>query len=185
MKRTAYLFLLLILFSQVSAQRVEPWTATRELRKKEAGRLNTLLIAMDLQVPELSPAEKQWLDGELSSGNRKITQKYINTTDSQEYAIDTVKSDFELIIGDLNVLNTPPLACKYEVMLWADVASKLPDPALWQSVDHLVERKIISKQSVKDFGNSFPAANATLRSQAILNGVVVPYLKGTLNCEGR
>jgi hypothetical protein len=38
-------------------------------------------------------------------------------------------------------------------------------------------------QSAKDFGNSFLEANATLRSQAILDGVVIPYLKGELNCQ--
>jgi hypothetical protein len=66
--------------------------------------------------------------------------------------------------------------------MWAEVASRLPDTRLWQAVDHLVERKIVSKKSAEDFGNSF-LANATLRSQAILNAVVIPYLRGDLNCQ--
>ena len=75
------------------------------------------------------------------------------------------------------------MACKDEVLMWAEVASRLPDTHFWQSVGYLVERKIVSKKSAEDFGNSFLAANATLRSQAILNAVVIPYLRGELNCQ--
>ena len=75
------------------------------------------------------------------------------------------------------------MACKDEVLMWTEVASRLPDTQLWQAVDHLVDRKIVSKKSAEDFGNSFLAANATLRSQATLNAMVIPYLKGELNCQ--
>jgi hypothetical protein len=67
--------------------------------------------------------------------------------------------------------------------MWTEVASRFPDSQLWQSVDSLVKRKIVSKKSAEDFGNTFLAANAALRSQAILNGVVIPYLKGELKCQ--
>jgi hypothetical protein len=150
---------------------------------KEASRLHDKLSAMDKQVPYLSPAEQKWLDGELNSGNGKITDRYIRATDSQEYDISTAKSGFASVIISLNNLSSLKLACKDEVLQWTEVASRLPDNQLWQSVDSLVKRKIISKKSAEDFGGSFLAANATLRSQAILNGVVVPYLKGTLNCD--
>ena len=75
------------------------------------------------------------------------------------------------------------MACKDEVVQWAEVASRLPDVQLWQSVEDLVKRKVISKKSAEDFGNSFLGPNATLRSQAILDGVVIPYLRGELNCQ--
>jgi hypothetical protein len=75
------------------------------------------------------------------------------------------------------------MACKDEVLMWTEVAGRLPDTQLWQAVDHLVERKIVSKKSAEDFGNSFLAANATLRSQAILNEVVIPYSRDELNCQ--
>jgi len=183
MKRTAHLFALLLLFSTGSAQHVEPWSATREVRMKEASRLHDKLSAMDKEIPYLSPAEQKWLDGELNSGNGKITDRYIRAMDSQEYAISTAKSGFALIIMPLNNLRSLKLACKDEVLMWTEVASRLPDTQLWQSVDHLVERKIVSKKSAEDFGNSFLAANATLRSQTILDGVVIPYLRGELNCQ--
>lgn len=182
MKRTA-LFVLLILLSTVSAQHVEPWSATRELRMKEASRLHEKLFAMYKQVPELSPAEQKWLDGELNSGNGKITERYIRATDSQEYAISTAKSGLAMLVIPLNNLSSLKMACKDEVVQWAEVASRLPENQLWRSVDSLVQRKIILKKSAEDFGNSFLAANATLRSQAILDGVVIPYLKGELNCR--
>ena len=183
MKKTAYLFVLLVLFSTGSAQHVEPWSATRELRMKEASRLHDKLSAMDKQVPYLSPAEQKWLDGELYSGNGKITDRYIRATDSQEYSISTAKSGFALVLIPLNNLSSLKMACKDEVLQWAEVASRLPDNQLWQSVDSLVKRKIVSKKSAEDFGSSFLAANATLRSQAILDGVVIPYLRGELNCQ--
>ena len=183
MKRTAHLLALLILFSAASAQYVEPWGATRALRMKEAGRLYNELSAIDKQVPYLSQAEQKWLDGELDSANGKITDRYIRATDSQEYAISTSKSGFALVLIPLNNLSSLKMACKDEVLMWAEVASRLPDSQLWQSVDHLVERKIVSKKSAEDFGHSFLAANATLRSQAILNAVVIPYLRGDLNCQ--
>jgi hypothetical protein len=69
-----------------------------------------------------------------------------------------------------------------EVVQWAEVASRLPDSQLY-SIDSLVKRKIISKKSAEDFANSFLPANATLRSQAILDGVVIPYLRGDLSCQ--
>ena len=183
MKRTVHLFVLLILFSPGSAQHVEPWSATRELRMKEASKLHDKLSAMDKQVPYLSPAEQKWLDGELDSGNGKITDRYVRATESQEYEISTAKSGFALVIMPLNNLRSLKLACKDEVLMWTEVASRLPDTQLWQAVDRLVERKIVSKKSAEDFGHSFLAANAALRSQAILDGVVIPYLRGELNCQ--
>ena len=138
---------------------------------------------MDKQVPYLSPAEQKWLDGELNSGNGKITDRYIRATDSQEYAVFTAKSSFALVLIPLNNLSSLKMVCKDEVLMWAEVASRLPDTQLWQAVDHLVERKIVSTKAAEDIGHSFLAANATLRSQAILNAVVIPYLRGDLNCQ--
>lgn len=183
MKRTAYLFVLLVLFSTGLAQDVEPWSTTRELRMKEALRLRDKLSAMDKEIPYLSPAEQKWLDGELNSGNGKVTDRYIRAMDSQEYEISTAKSGFALLIMPLNNLRSLKLACKDEVLMWTEVASRFPDLQLWQSVDLLVKRKIVSKKSAEDFGDSFLAANAAVRSQAILKGVVIPYLKGELNCQ--
>lgn len=68
------------------------------------------------------------------------------------------------------------------MLLWAKVASRLPDVRRRQAVNSLVKRKIISKESTEDFGHSFHAENATLRSQAILKGIVIPYLQGTMTC---
>lgn len=182
MKRTAHLFALLLLFSPASAQHVEPWSATRELRMKEASSLHDKLYEMYKQIPELSPAEQKWLDGELNSGGGKFTQRVITAMDSREYDISTAKSGFALLIIPLNNLGLK-LACKDEVLMWTEVASRLQNGDLWQSVDSLVKRKIVSKKSAEDFGNSFLAANAALRSQAILDGVVIPYLRGELNCQ--
>jgi hypothetical protein len=184
MKRTAYLLVLLVvLFSTGSAQYVEPWSATRELRMREASRLHDKLSSIDKEIPYLSPAEQKWLDGELSSGNGKFTDRSIRAMDSQEYEISTAKSGLALLIMPLNNLRSLKLACKDEVLMWTEVASRFPNSQLWQSVDSLVKRKIVSKKSAEDFGNTFLAANAALRSQAILNGVVIPYLKGDLNCQ--
>jgi hypothetical protein len=150
---------------------------------KEAAKLHEELAAMDKQIPYLSPAEQKWLDGELDSANGKFTDRYMRAVDSQEYAIYTAKSNFAVVLIPLNNLASLKMACKDEVVEWAEVASRLPDTQLWQAVDHLVERKIVSKKSAEDFGHSFLAANATLRSQAILNAVVIPYLRGDLNCQ--
>jgi hypothetical protein len=111
---------------------------------KEAAKLHDELSAMDKQVPYLSPAEQKWLDGELNSGNGKITDRYIRATDSQEYAVSTAKSGFALVLIPLNHLSSLKMACKDEVLMWTEVASRLPDTQLWQAVDHLVERKIVS-----------------------------------------
>jgi hypothetical protein len=170
MRRTAHFFVLLILLSPVLAQYVEPWCARRELRMKEASKLHDKLFAIYKQVPELSPAEQKWLDGELNSGNGKITERYIRATESQEYDTSTAKSGFALLIIPLNNLSALKMACKDEVVEWTEVASRLQNEQLWQSVDSLVKRKVITKKSAEDFGSSFLAANASLRSQAILNG---------------
>jgi len=178
LKITRIVVLLLILLSPAMAQHTEPWSATRELRKKEASRLLNLLSAMDNQVPVLSPAEQQWLDSEISSGNGRFTDRVMRAMDSQEYEISTAKSHFALILPDLELLSEPhTVSCKDEVLLWAKVATRLPDGELWRAVDSLVKRKIISKKSAEDFGHSFLAGNALLRSQAMLDGIVIPYLQ--------
>jgi len=165
------------------AQYIEPWCANRELRKKEASKLLTQLSELDQQVPVLSPAEQKWLDGEINSGNGSFTPRVLRAMDSREYDISQAKSQFGLLLPDLQFLSQQKtLSCKDEVLLWAKVASRLPDGGLWQAVESLVKRKIISKESAAEFGHSFLAANATLRSQAILNGVVIPYPQGTITC---
>ena len=183
LKITSIVVLLLMLVSPAMAQYIEPWCANREFRKKEASRLLKLLSAMDEQVPVLSPAEQQWLDGELNSGNGRFTERVIRAMDSQEYDISKAKSHFALLLPDLQLLSQLKTeSCKDEVLLWAKVASRIPDGELWRAVDSLVKRKIISKKSAEDFGSEFLAGNATLRSQAILNGIVIPYLQGTMTC---
>jgi hypothetical protein len=178
-----YVLVLMILVQSMIAQYIEPWCATRELRKAQASKLLAQLSEMDKQVPVLSPAEQKWLDGEINSGNGRVTQRVMNAMDSREYGISTAKMHFALLLPDLRLLSQlRTLNCKDEVLLWAKVAGRLPDPEFWQAVESLVQRKIISKQSADEFGNSFLAPNATLRSQAIVNGVVVPYLEGTLTC---
>jgi hypothetical protein len=174
---------LLMLVSPAMAQYKEPWCANRQLRKDEASKLLTQLSAMDKQVPVLSPAEQKWLDGEINSGDGRYTQRVLTAMDSREYDISTAKTHFALLLIPLEPLSTlPKLSCKDEVRWWAEVASRLPDTELWQAIESLVKRKIISKESVDKFGNSFPAQNAVLRSQAILNGVVIPYIDGTMTC---
>ena len=181
--KVTHVLVLLIFVQPLIAQYVEPWCADRELRRKEASKLLTQLSEMDKQVPLLSPAEQKWLDGEINSGNGVFTSRVISAMDSREYDISTVKLQFGLLLPNLQLLSLQKtLSCKDEVLLWAKVASRLPDARLWQAVESLVNRKIISKKSTEDFGGSFLAPNATLRSQAILNGVVIPYLQGTLTC---
>jgi hypothetical protein len=174
---------LLILGLPVMAQHIEPWSANRELRQKEAAKLLTQLSEIDKQVPVLSPAEQKWLDGEINSGNGTYTPRVVRAMDSREYDISQAKSQFGVFLPELQLLNQQKtLSCKDEVLLWAKVASRLPDAVFWQAVESVVKRKIISKQSAAEFGYSFPMANATLRSQAILDGVVIPYLQGTMTC---
>lgn len=186
--KVASVLVFLILVPPAIAQIIEPWSANRELRMKEASRLATLLSAMDKQVPVLSPAEQQWLDGEMNSGNGRITERVLRAMDSKEWEMSTAKLHFALLIPALHRLSAASmgqrsvLSCKDEVLLWTKVASMLPDGELWQSVDSLVKRKLVSKRSAEDLGHSFLAGNATLRSQAILNGVVIPYLEGGLSC---
>lgn len=176
-------WVLLLLLPAAMAQYTEPWCANRELRMQEASLLHDQLSAMEKQVPVLSPAEQKWLDGELSSGNGHFTPRVMKAMDSREYDISTAKSRFIPILMNLGVLSKTKVGCKDEVLLWTEVASNLPDNELWQSVDSLIKRKLISEESAHAFGSSFLAGNAALRSQAILNGVVIPYLKGTLNCQ--
>ncbi len=91
--------------------------------------------------------------------------------DSREYDISTARSGFALLLPDLQLLSQlKTVSCKDEVLLWTKVASRLPDGGLWQSVESLVKRQIISKPSADEFGHSFLAGNATLRAQAILMG---------------
>jgi hypothetical protein len=174
---------LLILVPPLMAQYIEPWCANRELRKKEASKLLTHLSEMDKQVPVLSPAEQKWLDGEINSGNGSFTPKGPQSNGLPRVRHLAGKITIRTLLPDLQLLSQQKtLSCKDEVLLWTKVASRLPDGGLWQAVESLVKRKIISKESAAEFGHSFLAANATLQSQAILNGVVIPYPQGTITC---
>lgn len=182
MKITRAFLVILTLVPIAMAQYVEPWCASRELRKNEASKLLRQLSEIDKQVPVLSPREREWLDGEINSSEGRFTPRVLRAMDSREYDVSTAKSHFALLLPDLQLLSQlKTVSYKDEVLLWAKVASRLPDGELWQAVESLVKRKIISKSSAEEFGHSFLAGNATLRSQAILNGVVIPYL-GTLTC---
>src|SRR5437588_1767552 len=72
MKRTAHLLALLVLFSTVSAQYVEPWGATRALRMKEAAKLHD----------ELSDGQASPL---LVSGRTKVARRRTQFGKRQDY----------------------------------------------------------------------------------------------------
>src|SRR5262249_19580415 len=102
MRQTSHILaLIFVLFLTASAQHSEPWGTTRALRMKEGAKLHDQLYAMYDEIPDLSPAERKWLDGELNSGNGKVTERYIRAMDSQEYAVSTAKSGLALVLMPL------------------------------------------------------------------------------------
>lgn len=172
---------LLILVPSALAQYIEPWSANRELRKDEASKLLRQLSEMDKQVPVCLQQSNNGSTARLTQATDGLPEG-LRAMDSREYDVSTAKSHFAILLPDLQLLSQlKAVSCKDEVLLWAKVASRLPDGELWRAVESLVKRKRISNGSADEFGHSFLAGNATLRSQAILNGIVIPYL-GTSTC---
>jgi hypothetical protein len=188
MKKTGRVAMAIIVLwvsaSPSSAER-EFWMGTapppRTVRVKQALEWLEGFKRLNQQIPTLSPREQEWLEREYDNqvGPGRFTPRARAAFDSPEYQKRLARERLDQILFALGVLvNAEQLTTATEVQAWAELASGMMDPQLWQSVTVLVERKSVSPEinGVKQFY----LENHVAWAQGVLNRVVVPYLAGRL-----
>jgi hypothetical protein len=155
--------------------------ASPERRREFARMLLRRLEKLENAVPELSPAEREWLAGELTkTGRRNLT-----ASDS----IQNQKFTARMFIGKdlplLRRLSSDGLALREEVNLWALVAENYEDYGYARAIGALVDANVIEAEFAP-----YPAEGLSTgdmldficRGQArqIMFPIVQPYLGGTL-----
>jgi hypothetical protein len=137
---------------------------------------------LDRQVPTLSPAERAWLkteyDNQIEVAGGTYTPRAIAAANSTEYHKRAVRVRLDRILLGLNALSTPNTQPKQAgVRVWIGLAASMMDPSLWNSVEVLVDRKVIDPEinGIKDFYLD----NHVMRSHEVLSRVVLPMLDDT------
>lgn len=133
---------------------------------------------MNDAIPELSPAQKQWLDGELSSGSG-LTKRVLDAMDSSEYLLSQTKQQLVGTIRTLNlIVNGELKTLRQEALGWAIISYNLTDASFGSNVQLLVSRKIVESPAFR-YGN-LHAENLSLLGRSIMAGMVLPYLNDKL-----
>ena len=91
----------------------------RSERKEFALELLKRTKELDVQLPRLSPKEKEWLGGEIYSGN--VERQFI-ARDSQEYAVHRVTKFFDETINILTDITNDKIKIKKEMVMWSNLA---------------------------------------------------------------
>jgi hypothetical protein len=140
-------------------------------------------VALDRQVPTLSPAEAAWLkteyDDQLAGNGGRYTERALEATHSREFNLRRVRTGIAPIIALLrSIIKISPSKLDSEVRDWALLAVEYVQPEFWQSIEDLIERKLVRPEL-----NGVKAGyleNHAMWAGTILDRIVVPYLDGRL-----
>ena len=128
---------------------------------------------LDRQVPRLSPSESAWLKREIASGSGTLTPRVLKAMDSTEYHKRVAGERVDNVLADLRKLSTSEkLTPPQETTAWITLVADMIDPELWQSIQILVERKLISAD-INGVKHSY-LENHVMWAREVLNRVVLP-----------
>ncbi len=107
-------------------------------------------IALDRQIPTLSPSQEKWLrteyHEEIAAAGNRFTPRALAAMDSIEFQIHIAKPRNGELIGALTqIANGTARDRSHEVALWASVSDWLIDYQYWQAVNALVIRGTVQK----------------------------------------
>jgi hypothetical protein len=153
--------------------------ARRSLAKQWA----SWFVALDRQIPTLSPSQEKWLKteyhDEIAAAGNRFTARALAATDSIEFQIHIVKPRNGELVSTLTQIASGAARDKnQEVALWASVSDWLIDYQYWQAVNTLVKRGTVQKKI--GHVDSLYFENYTLQARAVLSKIVVPHLEGRL-----
>lgn len=184
MKR--YLFAALLLFVVASSSTAGPYVTgppmERAERMKLAATLSDGFAKLRREVPTLSPSERDWLQREEKESldeNGKITRRYLELTNSREWALRNLEAPLVTMLNALVAIQNGKEPGQ-ELLHWTVVVGVLTDYSFWDSINTLIERNLVDPKAVefimpyKDHLLLF--ATATLRARDILQKIVIPSL---------
>ena len=169
--------------SSTAAQSINQYWKDRTSRQNRARELRAEFAKLDARIPTLSPAEERWLktevDDEIVRAGNKYTKRAVDAMARREYAVRVAKPHAQEVIRVLDsIASTSIRDQRTEVALWVRLASLLMDHEFWQSVNDLVNKKVIG--GIVDGLKEFYFETHVLWSQQILNEIVLSHLNGTL-----
>ena len=179
---------LALLFSSLSALAqdglaLDAPPPSADVRRTIAKQFASEFIALDRQIPTLSPSQALWLkteyQGEIASAGNRYTHRALAATHSLEYQIFIVKPRNAEIIETFTRIATGNVRDKnHEIALWSSAANWFIDYQYWQAVKMLVERGAVQKK-IGHLDDLY-FENYTLQAQALLVKIVIPHLEGQL-----
>jgi hypothetical protein len=129
-------------------------------------------------VPNLSPAEQQWLAGELNAGNRRMISAFVSVENHKktvkEYTTERLQSLDQLASGKV---------VKGEMLTWGAVANSYGGEDFARSVAALVEKKIIDNGFVPHAPDGEGQEESLLNSfcqnteRQIMEHIILPFLR--------
>ena len=154
-----------------------------QARQSLAKQWASSFMALDRQIPTLSPSQKNWLKteyhDEIAAAGNRFTARSVAATDSIEFQIHVVKPrNGELLTALTQIANGNLRDKNQEVALWASVSDWLVDYQYWQAVNTLVKRGTVQKKI--GHVDSLYFENYTLEARSVLSKIVVPHLEGRL-----
>jgi hypothetical protein len=148
-----------------------------KLRRGVAQEYRRSFLALDKQIPTLSPDEERWLRTEIDETEREAggvyTKRALDAMDSKAYSLRVAKPHVKMILDVLDeIIMYPAPGQRKEVRLWAELATLFINVSFWQEVDKLVSLGAIEK---KISGvEQFYFQNHILWAETILRNVVIP-----------
>jgi hypothetical protein len=156
---------------------------SRAERVKLASSLETGLLRLQSELPTLSPAEKAWLERERRESldsEGKVTRRYIDLMNTREWALDQVAEPIRTVRAALIRIAASDISLDEEIVHWSIVSVNVADFGFWQHIQALIDMNVLDKDAVKTIvplnTRELMAANGTLRSREIMDGIVIPVL---------
>jgi hypothetical protein len=154
-----------------------------QIRRSLAKQWASLFVALDRQIPTLSPSQERWLKTEyheeIAAAGNRFTSRSLAAMDSIEYQIHIIKPRNGELVGALTQIANGSIRDKsQEVALWATVSDWLIDYQYWQAVNTLVKRGTVQKKI--GHVDTLYFENYTFQARSVLSKIVVPHLEGRL-----
>ncbi len=134
------------------------------------------MVKVNDVIPNLSPAEKKWLESEMSA---KDTTRRVKALFGTESLLEQAKEGVTaLVVFSKQILDGNYRHQRGEVELWALIATMLIDSRITQDLVTLHERKVITIPDLSASGERAWPFSCSITARNIMGSIVIPYLQG-------
>lgn len=151
--------------------------ASGKLERQElAKRMYDYMLKANDVIPNLSPAEKTWLESEM---NAKDARRVLKAMDSREAYLKQAKQGLTvLVLLSKRILDGDYKHQKGEVTLWAVIATVLIDTTVSEDPMILQQREVIKIPELPSgVERRHWQASCSLVARNIMGAIVIPYLR--------